>query len=111
MPKGGELKITSALSYRPTATPSPPLPSEAEMLPFIKVTITDTGQGIPPDLLGRIFDPFFSTKEKGVGLGMAIAHRVIEDHKGFIEVSSTLAGGTTFTVSLPVPTAGSPRPA
>ncbi len=109
MSKGGELRISSALSYRPPAALLSSVPPEGEMLPFIKVTITDTGQGIPPDVLARIFDPFFSTKEKGVGLGMAIAHRVIEDHKGLIEVSSTVGEGTTFAVYLPVPTAVSPR--
>jgi signal transduction histidine kinase len=66
------------------------------------VTITDTGQGIPADRLPRIFDPFFTTKEKGMGLGMAITHRIVEDHKGMIDVQSEVGLGTTFTVHLPM---------
>jgi hypothetical protein len=64
--------------------------------------VTDTGVGIPTDLLPHIFDPFFTTKEKGTGLGMAIAHRIVEDHQGAIEVSSRVGEGTTFTLTLPV---------
>jgi signal transduction histidine kinase len=56
--------------------------------------------GIPPDRLSRIFDPFYTTKEKGLGLGMAIAHRIIEDHKGSIDVESQVGLGTTFTIHL-----------
>jgi signal transduction histidine kinase len=66
------------------------------------VTIADTGQGIPPDRLSRIFDPFYTTKEKGLGLGMAITHRIIDDHKGSIDVQSQVGLGTTFTIHLPV---------
>jgi two-component system sensor histidine kinase AtoS len=68
----------------------------------IRVVISDTGQGIPPDRLSRIFDPFYTTKEKGLGLGMAITHRIIEDHKGNIDVQSQVGLGTTFTIHLPV---------
>jgi signal transduction histidine kinase len=68
----------------------------------IRVVISDTGQGIPPDRLSRIFDPFYTTKEKGLGLGMAITHRIIEDHKGSIDVQSQVGLGTTFTIHLPV---------
>ncbi len=68
----------------------------------VRVIITDTGQGIPPDRLPRIFDPFYTTKEKGLGLGMAITHRIIEDHNGSIDVQSQVGLGTTFTIRLPV---------
>jgi len=68
----------------------------------IRVVISDTGQGIPPDRLSRIFDPFYTTKEKGLGLGMAITHRIVEDHKGSIDVQSQVGLGTTFTFYLPV---------
>jgi signal transduction histidine kinase len=68
----------------------------------IRVVISDTGQGIPPDRLSRIFDPFYTTKEKGLGLGMAITHRIVEDHKGSIDVQSHVGLGTTFTIYLPV---------
>ena len=65
------------------------------------MAITDTGVGISPERLSRVFDPFYTTKEKGVGLGMAITHRIIEDHKGTIDVQSQVGLGTTFTVHLP----------
>ena len=68
----------------------------------IRVVISDTGQGIPADRLSRIFDPFYTTKEKGLGLGMAITHRIIEDHKGSVDVQSQVGLGTTFTIHLPV---------
>jgi signal transduction histidine kinase len=68
----------------------------------LRVIITDTGQGIAPERLSRIFDPFYTTKEKGLGLGMAITHRIVEDHKGSIDVQSQVGFGTTFTIHLPV---------
>jgi len=68
----------------------------------VDIVIEDTGEGIHPDDLPKIFDPFVTTKEMGVGLGLAISKRVIEDHKGKIRVKSKLSQGTTFTVSLPM---------
>jgi len=73
---------------------------------IIRILVADTGVGIPSELLPHIFDPFFTTKEKGTGLGMAIAHRIIEDHLGTIEVSSRVGEGTTFTLTLPVQAGG-----
>lgn len=67
------------------------------------VAITDTGCGIPEDILGKIFDPFFTTKEnKGTGLGLSVSYGIIEGHGGRIEVQSTVGTGTTFTVWLPL---------
>lgn len=68
----------------------------------VDVDITDTGEGISPDSMDRIFDPFVTTKEMGIGLGLAISKKIVEDHGGRIRVKSTLKKGTTFTVSLPV---------
>jgi len=68
----------------------------------VDVAITDTGEGIRHEDISRIFDPFVTTKEMGVGLGLAITKRVIDDHEGKIHVRSRLAEGTTFTISLPV---------
>ena len=67
-------------------------------------TVTDTGCGIPQEILGRIFDPFFTTKgpSEGTGLGLAICHDIIEKHGGKITVESEVGKGTTFTVTLPV---------
>ncbi len=66
------------------------------------VIVEDTGEGIHPEDLPKIFDPFITTKERGIGLGLAISKRVIEDHKGKIHIKSQLSKGTTFTISLPV---------
>jgi len=68
----------------------------------VEVAITDTGEGIHPDDIAKIFDPFVTTKEMGIGLGLAISKRIVEDHKGSIKVKSQLSKGTTFTISLPV---------
>jgi signal transduction histidine kinase len=65
------------------------------------VRVSDTGKGIPPKEMQRIFDPFFSTKEKGTGLGLAIVYNIIERHKGKISVESEVGKGTVFTVVLP----------
>ncbi|MBA2527997.1 MAG: HAMP domain-containing protein [Pyrinomonadaceae bacterium] len=66
-----------------------------------RVDITDTGRGIAPEDISKVFEPYFSTKETGTGLGLAIVRKVIEDHGGTVSVRSKLGGGTTFTVILP----------
>lgn len=68
----------------------------------VAVSISDTGCGIPPDHLSRIFDPFYTTKPvgEGTGLGLSISYGIIERHGGTIKVASTIGGGTTFTVSI-----------
>ncbi|RJQ44672.1 MAG: hypothetical protein C4538_09875 [Nitrospiraceae bacterium] len=68
----------------------------------VDVAIEDTGEGIAAEDLQKIFDPFVTTKEMGVGLGLAISRRVIEDHNGKINVRSKPSRGTTFTVTLPI---------
>jgi PAS domain S-box-containing protein len=69
----------------------------------VEVVIADTGMGIPPEHMPRIFDPFFSTKGvgKGTGLGLAISRRIVEDHHGSIDVESAVGRGTAFTIWLP----------
>jgi signal transduction histidine kinase len=99
MPRGGDLTVRTWLGPDRTITSAR---SDGGPEPMIRVTITDTGQGIPPERLSRIFDPFYTTKEKGLGLGMAITHRIVEDHKGTIDVQSQVGLGTTFIIHLPL---------
>jgi two-component system sensor histidine kinase AtoS len=68
----------------------------------VVVELRDTGKGIPPELMGKIFQPFFTTKGKGTGLGLAVTRRIVEEHHGSIEVANPLSGGVIFTVTLPV---------
>jgi len=69
----------------------------------VVVEITDTGEGIAPDILPRIFEPFFTTKQiwSNTGLGLSVAYRVVADHGGSIEVESQPGAGSTFRVILP----------
>ncbi|MGC2423054.1 MAG: ATP-binding protein, partial [Nitrospirota bacterium] len=69
---------------------------------MLAVTISDTGSGIEPDALKDIFNPFYSTKGGGLGLGLALSLKVIEEHGGTIKVDTEPGKGTTFTVYLPV---------
>jgi len=69
---------------------------------FIAVSVLDDGPGIPPELLSKVFDPFYSTKDDGTGLGLTMVHRIVDEHDGHIEVASKLNEGTRFTVSLPI---------
>jgi len=68
----------------------------------MEIRIKDTGCGIPKKKINRIFDPFFTTRDDGSGLGLSIAHRIIEDHKGTIDVESKVKNGTVFTIKLPI---------
>jgi len=67
----------------------------------VEITLTDTGVGISAEALGKIFEPYFSTKQAGFGLGLAVTRAIVEEHHGSIHVSSELNHGTTFKVVLP----------
>jgi signal transduction histidine kinase len=69
---------------------------------WVQLSIRDSGVGIPAEDINKLFDPFFSTKEGGVGLGLSITHRIIDQHDGKIEVESAPGKGTLFTIWLPV---------
>ena len=70
---------------------------------FACVRISDTGKGIPPEIMGRIFEPFFTTKsEKGTGLGLSISYKIVQSHGGQFEVESEPGKGSSFTVKLPL---------
>lgn len=75
------------------------------------VEVVDNGRGIPPENLPNIFRPFFTTKGDGTGLGLSLARRIVEDHHGRIDVTSTLGKGTTFLVVLPLQRAATPQSA
>lgn len=82
---------------------------------YVRISLTDTGPGIDPEIQKNIFEPFFTTKKdgKGIGMGLAAVYGIVESHKGFITVSSILNEGTTFIVYLPVTqneSTKSPRP-
>ncbi len=70
---------------------------------YVRIMVRDSGHGIAPEVIDRIFEPFFTTKPagRGTGLGLALVHAVVTEHRGFIEVASELGKGTTFTVWIP----------
>ena len=72
--------------------------------PYLKATVSDTGDGIPQDIINSIFDPYFTTKApgKGTGMGLAMVHGIVESYGGSIQVDSTPGQGTTFDIYLPV---------
>jgi nitrogen-specific signal transduction histidine kinase/CheY-like chemotaxis protein len=68
---------------------------------YVRVSITDTGSGIPPEHLAKIFDPYFSTKHGGSGLGLATTHSIVKNHGGFVTVESQAGRGTTMHINVP----------
>ncbi len=93
MPGGGQVRVTVA--------PGPPRPG-THREEWAHVRVSDSGPGIPPDKLRRVFDPFYTTKSDGTGLGLAICHGIVEQHQGEIEVESEEGCGTTVSVRLPL---------
>jgi signal transduction histidine kinase len=69
---------------------------------MVEAQVIDEGSGIPAEARARIFDPFFTTKSHGLGLGLAICHQILEQHRGAIDVQSEEGRGTTVTCFLPV---------
>ncbi len=95
MPGGGTVRVR-AENVAWGATEDPVL----ERGPYVRVEIRDSGCGIPAENLGRMFDPYFTTKERGSGLGLAVTHSIVKQHGGHIRVSSTVGCGTTFLIYL-----------
>ncbi|PTY01267.1 PAS domain S-box protein [Opitutus sp. ER46] len=101
MPNGGTLRLeTQAVTVDATFASSLP---DARPGEFVTLRVTDSGTGIPPELIDRIFDPFFTTKgpDKGTGLGLSTVLGIVRGHGGFIQVYSHPAKGSAFTVYLP----------
>jgi signal transduction histidine kinase len=91
MPTGGELHISTSLKQR-------------DLHEWLALSLADTGTGIPPENLKRVFEPFFTTRSRdgGTGLGLSVTYGIITDHGGLIDVESQVGKGSTFTVWLPV---------
>ncbi len=112
---GGILRIEVARvrARRPVPGDSP----ASEPKEMIRIEVADTGTGIPPEIMSKIFDPFFSTKpiSEGTGLGLAMVHGIVENHGGWVEVTSEPGKGARFVVFLPAiegkpPATGSASP-
>ena len=114
MPDGGQLSVISeqlsvnseqpSISNLQSPIPGPGQVSDLQSLDrdrsLISISFTDTGVGIPPEKLDRLFEPLFTTKAKGIGLGLALCKMLVEGHGGTIEVESEVGKGSTFTVKL-----------
>jgi PAS domain S-box-containing protein len=104
MPHGGSIEIRAENIVEPCRRWEHAL--RVEPGPYLRVSITDRGIGIPEQNLGKIFDPYFSTKQKGSGLGLATSYSIIKNHGGYVSVASTLGVGTTVCVNLPASRSG-----
>ncbi len=105
MPSGGKLSINAAnllIDQSPGAAPIPLSPG-----PYVHVALSDDGTGIPKEQLDKIFEPYFSTKPEGQGLGLATTYAIMQKHGGHISVESQVEVGTTFSLYFPACTNGS----
>lgn len=102
MGANGELSVLT--EFVPAGGPENP------HAPVLRVTVQDTGVGIPPENLERLFEPFFTTKASGTGLGLPITRRIVQEHRGVITVSSEPNKGTAFTLLLPAASAALKQP-
>ena len=102
MPTGGRLTVSTKLVF--VAEPKMPVEDGLAQGAYMELSVSDSGHGIPAEVLPQIFDPFFTTKAvgKGTGLGLAVAHGVIKQCGGHIFVDSVVGSGTTFRVLFPV---------
>jgi two-component system NtrC family sensor kinase len=106
MPKGGKIRLITRQVDAGRAAEAPGQDGEAERSrQYVEMGIVDRGEGIAAEHLSRIFDPFFSTKERGTGLGLSVVYGILEKHGGKVLVDSRVGEGTTITLRLPVATA------
>jgi two-component system sensor histidine kinase PilS (NtrC family) len=98
---GGEIRIHIEKGDETFWRTNLPLLRQRRGKEWVKIMITDSGNGIPPQEKEKIFEPFYTTKEGGTGLGLSIVHKIIENHNGVIKVDSEVGKGSTFTIFLP----------
>jgi signal transduction histidine kinase len=89
-PEKGEITVRTQLFMKPGGEP------------YVQIEFTDTGCGIPSEQMEEIFNPFFTTKKTGSGLGLSISNQIVRDHRGYIDVESQLSKGSSFFINLPV---------
>jgi CheY-like chemotaxis protein len=102
MPHGGVVEVRAENIVEPARRYEYALPVEPG--PYVRISIVDCGIGIPEENLGSIFDPYFTTKQKGSGLGLATAYSIVKSHGGYVAVESKLGVGTTVQVNFPAAT-------
>jgi signal transduction histidine kinase/ActR/RegA family two-component response regulator len=109
MPEGGRIVIR----LRQVAAGEPDEQQEVRAGPHLELTVSDNGQGMPPEVKARLFEPFYTTKTmgKGTGLGLAVVYGIVRQHGGSIGVTSAPGAGTTFRILLPMGRAAAPAPA
>jgi two-component system NtrC family sensor kinase len=95
MPTGGTLYISTDLDQVQGG-------DDQQSAPAVRIEFSDTGEGMPPEVVSRLFEPFFTTKESGTGLGLSVSYGIIQAHNGQITVESHPGMGTIFTILLPV---------
>jgi len=95
MPEGGELRLGAERATLPTPAAGPPQPA-------VRLEFHDTGRGMPPEILSHIFEPFFTAKDSGTGLGLSVSYGIIQMHNGQITATSQVNQGTRFSIVLPV---------
>ncbi|MCL4240539.1 MAG: PAS domain S-box protein [Dehalococcoidia bacterium] len=98
MPDGGLITVSARTAEAPTAHDPPPPPEHRR---YVRISVRDTGPGVPAELADRLFDPYFTTKERGSGLGLAVAYAVAQNHDGKLVVESRPGEGATFHLYLP----------
>jgi two-component system, NtrC family, sensor histidine kinase PilS len=102
MDNGGEIRIHLEKEEDHLLSMVPPRSPQRRVKEWMKIAITDSGNGIAPEEKEKIFEPFFTTKDGGTGLGLSIVHKIVENHSGIIKVESEVGKGSTFTIFLPV---------
>jgi signal transduction histidine kinase len=92
MSDGGTITISTRLHT---------LNTNGQTVSFVQIEVRDTGIGIPEENLEHIFDPFFTSKDEGSGLGLSISHQIVQEHGGYVTVESKVGKGTSFLVNIP----------